>query len=413
MQQLSLFDLNEFIRRVIALNFTGPVWITAEIAEASLSKGHLYLNLVQHSTGEITGDEGIVAQAQAILWQRDRRKIFMAHGQMAEMALSAGAQAKLLVRPDFHERYGLKLHIEDIDPAWSLGVMAMQRRQTIELLQKEGIWDDNRSLQLPAVLQRVAVITSPEAAGFMDFKAHLRENMYGYKFVATVFHAAVQGKNAVAEITAALHPIAENPERFDAVIIIRGGGARLDLSVFDDRDLCRAVAAMPLPVITGVGHEIDESVLDLIAHRALKTPTAVADFLVERNLYFESAILETAARMQQIAGLKVRHHTDLTEQLHQQMQRSAQRVLLSSKSNLDRISAEIPFLTRQRIVSEKQNLAHAEHLAAAFSPENILKRGYSLTLKNGKIVKSSSELSTGDIITTRLPDGTVQSRVEE
>lgn len=413
MQTLSLFDLHEFIRRVIALNFTGPVWITAEIAEASLSKGHLYLNLVQHNAEGITGDEGIVAQAQAILWQRDRRRIFMAHGQMAEMALSAGAQAKLLVRPDFHERYGLKLHIEDIDPAWSLGIMAMQRRQTIELLQKEGIWDENRSLILPAVLQRVAVITSPEAAGFMDFKAHLRENIYGYQFSTTVFHAAVQGKNAVAEISAALNQIAENPERFDVAVIIRGGGARLDLSVFDDRDLCRAVAALPIPLLTGVGHEIDESVLDLIAHRALKTPTAVADFLVERNLYFESAVLEMAAQMQQIAGLKVRHNIDLTEQLHHQMQRSAQRVLFSAKNNLDNISASIPLLTRQRIASEKQNLAHADHLAAAFSPENILKRGYSLTLKNGKTVKSSSELAAGDTITTRLADGSVESRVEE
>ncbi len=411
MQTLSLYDLNEYIRRVIALNFNQPLWITAEIAEASLSKGHLYLSLVQQAAAGAMGNEGIVAQAQGIIWQRDRRKMFMAHGQLAEAALSPGAQARMLVRVDFHERYGLKLHIEDIDPAYSLGIMAMQRRQTIDMLRKEGLWDLNRALPLPAVIQRVAVITSPDAAGFHDFKTHLSQNMYGYRYETTCFFAAVQGKNAEPEICAALLQIAAQQQDFDVVTIIRGGGSRLDLSVFDARELCKTVAAMPVPVLTGVGHEIDESVLDMVAHTPLKTPTAVADFLVENNLRFESALLSTGAQILQFSGMQVQHAAELVEQLNTHCSFAAQRTITATDGILEKISSDLPRLSRQRVQSETNKLAHFEELATVFSPQNTLRRGYSLTVKNGKVVTSAGELQPGDQMTTRLSDGEIQSTV--
>ena len=418
MQTYSLFDLNEYIRRVIALNFNEPVWITAEIAEASLSKGHLYLSLIQQSIPSVPASaqhiepvEAIVAQAQAILWQRDRRKLIMAHGQLAELALSTGTQTRLYVRVDFHERYGLKLHIEDIDPVHALVIMAMQRRKTIDWLRREDMMDRNRSLQLPVVLQRIAVITSQEAAGFQDFNTHLRQNIYGYRFQTDCFFAAVQGKNAETEIGNALDMIAQQQDNFDAVVIVRGGGSRLDLSVFDALELCKKVAAMPLPILAGVGHEIDESVLDMIAHSALKTPTAVADFIIEHNLQFEAGLVNTAAQINHFAARQVRYAADDTEQIRSQILRSAQGILSFSNGILDKISADLPVITQRRLQSERSRLLHFEQLAIVYSPENTLRRGYSLTTKNGKIVKSADELQPGDLLETQLSRGNVESTV--
>jgi exodeoxyribonuclease VII large subunit len=289
--------------------------------------------------------------------------------------------------------------------------MAMQRRKTIDWLRREDLFDLNRSLPLPAVFQRIAVVTSQEAAGFQDFNTHLLQNIYGYRFQTNCFFAAVQGKNAENEICYALDLIAEQKNNFDAVVIVRGGGSRLDLSVFDALELCKKVAVMPLPVLAGVGHEADESVLDMVAHSALKTPTAVADFLIEHNLRFETALVNIAAQIHHLSDRQVRYASEAVKQIRSQILWSAQGILSFSNGILEKISADLPVLVQRRLHTERSRLLHSEQLATVFSPENTLRRGYSLTAKNGKIVKSADELLPGDLIETRLADGSVESQV--
>jgi exodeoxyribonuclease VII large subunit len=408
----TLQDLNAHIRQVIALNFREPIWITAEIAEANLSRGHLYLALVQKSESLGVQEDDIVAQAQAIVWQRDRKRLVMEHGQLSELVLSLGIQARLLVRVDYHERYGLKLHVENIDPAFSMGVMALKRRQTIDSLRKDGLLHLNNTLLLPLVLQRIAVITSQDAAGFLDFKTHLAENTFGYAFQYQCFFAAVQGRNAEVEICTALHQIAQAYDNFDVVVIVRGGGARLDLSAFDSLEVGKMVAAMPIPVFSGIGHEIDESVLDMVAHTAFKTPTAVADFLIERTLRFESLLVEIATNIGHIGHRNVLHALESLQFAQNMVQSASERTLAVAYNNIASYSSEIPVLARQRLKVEHRHLDQLTELAKALAPETTLLRGYSITLKNGKAVLNVAELKSGDRIQTRLGTGNVDSVVE-
>ncbi len=410
----TLQDLNLHIRQVIALNFREPVWITAEIAEANVSRGHLYLNLIQKTADQTVfpgDDDTIVAQAQAVVWQRDRRRMAKEHGQLAELVLQSDVQARLFVRVDFHERYGLKLHVEDIDPTFSMGVMALQRRQTIETLQKEGLLRRNQTLPLPVVLQRIAVITSPEAAGFHDFKAHLAENPYDYTFQYRCFFTAVQGRNAAPEIIVALDEIAARSHDFDAVVIIRGGGAKLDLSAFDSLSLGRTVAQMPLPVLAGIGHETDESVLDLVAFRAFKTPTAVADFLLESALHFESQLLETSAHIGFWGQKMTRYAAESLQMVHAAVLNGAQRVFITAEQQLTNTARDIPYLARQICQTQRAELDRISDLVLALSPQTTLARGYSLTTRDGMIIRSATELTPGDTIETQLADGRVISQV--
>lgn len=408
----TLQDLNAHIRQVIALNFREPIWITAEIAEANLSRGHLYLALVQKSESQGLLEDDIVAQAQAIVWQRDRRRLVIEHGQLSELVLSAGVQARLLVRVDYHERYGLKLHIENIDPAFSMGVMALQRRQTIDTLRKDGLLHQNNALPLPLVLQRIAVITSQDAAGFHDFKAHLAENSFGYAFHCQYFFAAVQGRKAEPEICALLHQIAQVYHHFDVVVIIRGGGARLDLSAFDSLELGKAVATMPLPVFSGIGHEIDESVLDIVAHTAFKTPTAVADFLIERTFRFESLLLEMATNIAQIGHKNVQYALESLQFAQNMVQNATDRTLAIAHNYIAASAKDIPVIARQRLKEEHRHLDQLAELTIALAPETTLLRGYSITLKDGKAVQSATELKKGDRINTKFGAGAVDSVVE-
>ena len=409
----TLHDLNLHIRQVIALNFREPVWITAEIAESSLSRGHLYLSLIQKiaETAVSLGDESIIAQAQAVVWQRDRRRLAKTYGHVAELALSAGVQARLCVRVDYHERYGIKLHIEDIDPSFSMGILAMERLKTLENLQKGGLLERNQRLVLPAVVQRIAVVTSPDAAGFHDFKAHLAQNTFGYAFHYQCFFAAVQGRNAVPEIVAALNQIGQMHTRFDAVVLVRGGGARLDLAVFDSEAVAKAVSMAPLPVLSGIGHETDTSVLDMVAHSAFKTPTAVADFLLERALRFESQLLELSAQMAALGQRVVRYAAESLQMTQHTVTHTAQHNVQTAAAQLTAATRETTYLSRQVCQNQQRALLQMEQLVEALSPQTTLQRGYTLTSKNGTIVRSIAELSAGDVVDTLLADGTTRSVV--
>lgn len=403
----SLFDLNEHIRRVLALNFQQPVWIAAEIAQVGQSRGHFYLDLVQKGA-----EDDLVAQNQAVLWASDYRKLRSAIGSYLDALLREGLELKMQVRVDFHERYGLKLLIADLDPAYTFGQLELRRRQTIQTLHELGLLEKNRSLALPPVLQRIAVVTSEGAAGFQDFREHLEQNPFGYRFDCQLFASSVQGKNAESELREALEKVALQSESFDCAVIVRGGGARLDLAVFDGLELSKMVANFPLPVFTGIGHDVDETVLDLVAHAALKTPTAVADFLLQHNLIFENKILELAERLRSTTDFRLKINQLELERLETAMHWSSRERLRAAARRLDILEENLPALGFQLLRNQHIFLGKMEAICRAFEPESILRRGYSLTLKNGKVVLSASEVAAGDLLETRLREGVVFSSVK-
>jgi len=402
----SLFELNEHIRRILALNFEQPVWIVAELAQVGESRGHRYLDLVQK--GE-NGD--VIAQAQAALWSAEFKQINARFPLGLIPLLRQGLELRMQVRPEFHERYGFKLHITDIDPAHTFGQLDLLRRQTIQTLREQGLFDQNRSLPLPIVLQRIAVISSENAAGLQDFRVHLEHNSFGYAFDCQYFIAAVQGKNAELEIIEALEKIGRSPKKFDCVVVVRGGGAKLDLMAFDGLALCQKAAQIPLPLIVGIGHDVDESVLDLVAHTSLKTPTAVADFLINHNLIFEGNVLEAASDLESIAQniLKIK---DLElERAETTTRFSAREQTKDAVRNLSFLAEKLPAITSQILREHDRELEKMEAIYLNLHPENVLRRGYSITFKNGKAIASSMDVHPGDELETRLSEGLLKSKV--
>lgn len=403
----SLFELNEHIRRVLALNFQEPVWILAEIAQVGESRGHRYLDLVQK------GDDGdVVAQAQAALWVSEFRQINARYPLGLVSLLREGLELRMQVRPTFHERYGLKLHITDIDPAHTLGQLDLLRRQTIQTLRQEGLFDLNRALQLPLVLQRIAVVSSENAAGKQDFLEHLNGNSFGYSFDCQFFNAAVQGKSAELELMAALEKIGKSAKKYDCIVIVRGGGSRLDLMAFDGLSLCQLAAKMPLPLLVGIGHDIDQSVLDLVAHTSLKTPTAVADFLVQHNLNFESDLLGAVENLKSSAQNLLKFIQLDLDRTETTAYFAARAQIQESIRKLDFAEEKLSELALQTLREQQFILEKTEALYLNLHPLNVLRRGYSITTKKGKVIKSSSEVNKGDALETRFWEGSVRSKVE-
>ena len=409
MTTYTLYQLNEYIRRVLSLNLSGMIWVSGEIAQIGNSKGHYYIDLIEKA--EDSGE--IIAKSQAVLWQRTYRRLKRKVGKDLDALLQEGLSIRLKVSVDFHERFGLKLVIEDIDPTYTLGKLEMDRRRTIDELKKLQLLGRNRQLNLPKVLQRIAVISSPNAAGLQDYLGQLRTNPYGYQFENMLFSASVQGQFAEREIIQQLQNIQKKSDKFDLVIIIRGGGAKLDLMAFDQLALSKAVAQFLLPVLTGIGHDVNESVLDLVAHTALKTPTAVADYLVQHNMYFESNLVQYGQKLQQLASLQIREQEYGLNGLSQLIQLKSQNQLKSASQMLTYISNELPNLVQRNIKRELERLNQLESLNQLLSPEAILKRGYSISSKNGQLLRSTEELKAGDVITTRLQNGKVESEVKK
>jgi exodeoxyribonuclease VII large subunit len=402
----TLLDLNTFIRQVIALNFQKTLWITAEIAQLGQSKGHFYLDLVQKGSGE-----EIIAQGQATLWATEYKRLLKKMGLELTAVLQEGLQVKCLVQVEYHERYGLKLNIQDFDPAYTLGQLQLRRRQTLEQLRLEGLLAKNKQLALPQVLQRLAVISSDGAAGLQDFKAHLENNSFGYHFDCQLFNTAVQGKNTETEIMAAAKTIAAQAQAYDGIVIIRGGGSKIDLSAFDGYVLCAALAQMPLPLIVGIGHDIDETVLDKVAHTSLKTPTAVADFILQHNLFFESQVLEMATQIRYWAEQQVYAHQLDLERHEKDLYWSASGQIRSQQQAILLLADTIPFWAEQLLQRQHQQLDNAIQTCQAYDPNHILQRGYSITKRNGQLIKSPTGIAPGDVIETTLHQGVIQSKI--
>ena len=345
MAPLTLTELCALIGEVLDERLAGSFWVKAEISSLSERGGHMYLELV----------DGKTAKMRATCWAGTKEMLTAFFESETGQRLQPGLNVLVEAEIQYHPVYGLSLSILGIDPSYTLGDIARQRQQTINQLQKDGLLDAQQLLPLPTLIRRIAVISSPNAAGYEDFKHQL--DLSPFNFHLSLFPATMQGEQAPKSIIAALEEISG----FDAVAIIRGGGATTDLSCFDNYELCAVCAQYEIPIISGIGHTRDISVLDLVAHQALKTPTAVAEWLIHR-------MDEQAER---VRNLFIR------------LQRTAERQILIRQHRID--------MLQQRL--------------AACNPERIYRMGYSLLTKNGKVVRSVSELQEGDIVTTHLADG--------
>lgn len=428
-QSLTLFELNSLVREAVELTLPDSYWVEAELAEARERGGHCYMELVQKD------DLGtaLVARASARCWRSVWMLVRPHFERVTGESLHAGMKVLLQVHAQFHENYGFSWIVTDIDPTFTLGDMARKRQDVIRRLKEEGVFDLNKELRLSSFANRIAVISSETAAGYGDFCNQLAGNAFGFRFNVTLFPAVMQGGRTEKSIISALNSVNADADGYDCVVIIRGGGAVSDLSAFDSLLLAENVANFPLPVITGIGHERDESVLDMVAHTRAKTPTAAAELLID-NLEHTLDRIEAArtAIVNHVNGrmdfermrlarvceripvlfslVKTRRYARL-DALHERMCSSANRILTAERVKVDRLrSAVIPAVSR-KLTAENHRLELLSQRTEAADPARLLKRGYSITLHNGRTVRSESELKDGDLIETRLGTGKVVSKV--
>lgn len=429
MEPITLYELNELVKETLELGMPDTYWVQAELSEVRVNSGHCYVEFVQKDRRS----NSLVAKARGVIWRNVYAALKPYFEQTTGQLLTAGIKVQVEVSVSFHELYGYSLTVTDIDPSYTMGDMARKRQEILRQLQEEGVLELNKELEMPMLPQRIAVISSATAAGYGDFSNQLSNNARGFYFHTELFPAIMQGDGVEQSILQALDDIYAREQEFDVVVIIRGGGATSDLTGFDTYNLAAAVAQFPLPVITGIGHERDDTVIDMVSHTRVKTPTAAAEFLI--------------GRMQEAA--------DELAFLAQRLNKGVSLLIYESKESLLRLQTRIPAKAMQRVADGKLYLQNAKHriLQGAMtqvsrqrqalpplqlllqmaipqvercryqlmllrqkvvdaSPDKLLTKGYSITLKNGKVVKDANLLKTGDEIVTRLKQGEITSIVK-
>ena len=427
-KRLTLYELNSLVREVIECEMPNEYWVEAELSECRESRGHCYMELIQKDEQNATPVAKASAKCWASKWMIVRPYFERTTGQR----LHAGMKVLLKVYPQFHEAFGFSWIVTDIDPTYTLGDMARKRQEIIRQLKEEGVFDLQKELQLPLFCQRIAVISSATAAGYGDFCNQLADNPYGFQFHTQLFSAIMQGEGVEQSIIAALERIYNKD--IDCVVIIRGGGATSDMSGFDTLALAENVANFPLPIITGIGHDRDESILDMVSHTSVKTPTAAAAFLIDhlktvmdilndsqeqivrlaqQKLTFYKSQFATIAELlpRLFSNVKVRQEARL-DALNNSITHLAQLRLSTFNSQLSTIESKLPILLERRVMTEKHRLQLIEEKAKSLDPTLLLSRGYSITLKDGKTVRDAQQLQPGDDIETRLANGTIHSTVK-
>ena len=474
--QVSLSELQRQVKGSLEDVFSLPIWVKAEISEMTLNRsGHCYLDLVETEEGSDT----VIARCRATIWSYTFRMLKPYFETTTGQVFTEGLKVLLQAKVEYHEVYGFSLNIRDIDPVYTLGDMARHRREIIVRLQEAGVLEMNKELELPLVPQRIAVISSPTAAGLQDFLNQLHNNPHQFVFYTKLFPAVMQGMEAPRSITSVLERIYQYEEMFDAVVIIRGGGAQIDLACFDNYELAFNVAQFPLPVITGIGHDKDDTVIDLVAHTRMKTPTAVAEFLISGALQFSEQLKELEKQFTVLVNDQIEENlnrlNDAADQLSLlvnqlvvkqanrlniariQLTNHSERFLKNQLSELKVLTTDTNnsisiYVTRQNhlleqsgnklnytfrgqivknmnlliqfqqlikiraietIRTENKNIIQIKDKLRLVDPMNILKRGYTLTMMNGKILKSVQKVKVGDLLETRMSDGSIGSSVEK
>ena len=426
-KRLTLYELNSLVREVIECEMPNEYWVEAELSECRESRGHCYLELIEKDEQNATPIAKASAKCWASKWMLIRPYFERTTGQR----LHAGMKVLLKVYAQFHEAYGFSWIVTDIDPTYTLGDMARKRQEIIRQLKEEGVFDLQKSLELPVFCQHIAVISSETAAGYGDFCNQLADNPYGFQFRTQLFPAIMQGEGVEQSIIEALERIYDCD--FDCVVIIRGGGATSDMSGFDTLALAENVANFPLPIITGIGHDRDESILDMVSHTRVKTPTAAAALLIDhlklvldtinnaqdaiarltqQKLSTFNAQLSTLQEMlpRLFSTVKARQEARI-DNLYMRMLSSIRETVISSLGKINTLETRLPIFTDRKIITERHRLQLMEEKAKSLDPTLLLQRGYSITLHNGRAVKDASVLAPGDEMETRLAKGRIISKV--
>lgn len=413
-KHITLSQLQQRIKSVIEQGLPLPLWVVAEIAECKVNySGHCYLELVEktEATDNRAANSVPKAQARAVIWRSQYAMLSAYFESQTGSRLAAGMKILAKVTVSFHELYGLSLQITDLDPSYTLGEVERQKQLTIKSLQADGVWDCNREVELPTLVQRLAVVSSASAAGYRDFCQELQRSPYAFRH--TLFEAVMQGAAAEESICAALSAIAEREEEFDAVIIIRGGGSTSDLSCFNSYRICSYVAQFPLAVITGIGHDKDVSVADMVAHTPLKTPTAVAAWLDERMALLEGKIDEAAQLVIDAARAKTSAEQLRIERWAGLIRELAKQMCERNHSRLTLLHEQLRSAAERTIERESSRLRLAVELVEAHNPQQILRRGFAVVRLGGKAMTHTEGVRCGEQIEIELIDGTLQAEVKK
>jgi len=407
-EKLSLTELQLIIKDSLYLALPGLYWVAAEISEIKENyNGHCYLELVEKHPDEVS----IRSRVKAVIWSSRYRFIKSFFENSAGESLREGLRILIRVKIEYHEIYGLSLVINDIDPAFTIGEVALKRQQILKRLGEEGVITMNRDLEFPILPQRIAVISSANAAGYTDFMNHLKGNSFGYVFYTSLFETPMQGKELESGIINAMERISVHPGGFDLAVIIRGGGSQTDLSWFDNYNVAFYVTQFPIPVITGIGHDKDLSVTDIVAHKSLKTPTAVADFLIECMISAENNLMDLGSEIADKSRLMIEVSKRRIETARSRILPVARNLLLIYRNTINRKKEILESHAKNSLGLLINRVAGFENSLKILDPANVLKRGYSITSINGKIVKECNVLKKDDIIDTRFSDGSINSKV--
>ena len=444
---ISLQELQIGIKDAIQVNFSDYIWIHAELSEVNINRtGHCYIELIEKQ------NEQVVAKIRATIWSFTFRVLKPYFESSTGYEFTSGIKVSLKVKVEFHEIYGLSLNVKDIDPNYTIGDVEVQKRKILNQLEDDGIIDMNADLELPLVIQNIAVISSPTAAGFGDWENQIKQNSQQYKFNYQLFEAQMQGPETGQSIIKALDSIYQQESKFDVVVIIRGGGSKSDLAGFDQYELAANMAQFPIPIITGIGHERDESIADIVAHTALKTPTAVADFLIDQLFQFESNIDDLSSRiintvnailgersyelematqnLRQISKYKIERNKELLLASTKQLLRETHNTKVFSEEKLKYLSEKLTYESKrilrrknESIIEHQLNLRknpqktlqrqerllfQLDKLNNAFNPKRVLDRGFAMIEQSNKIITSSKAIKKEKGIKIIMKDGEVK-----
>lgn len=450
---ISLYELNNLIRRVLNESLPEQIWIRAEMSDVRVNQnGHCYLEFIEKDQF----GKNLVAKARGMIWANTFHLLRAYFENATKQSFASGLKVLVLVSVEFHELYGLSLTVNDIDPSYTLGDQALNRAAILKQLEADGVLYLNKELELPVPVNRIAIISSPTAAGYEDFLDQLHRNAFGFVFYTKLFPAIMQGDRSEDSIISALERIYQYQDCFDIVVIIRGGGATSDLSCFDSYLLAASCAQFPLPIITGIGHERDETVVDIVAHTRAKTPTAVAEFLinnmaeaasgladisqdivslVSQRIQIENArlnvfetkntlVLKAWYREQQTVlssaknvlekGLQRvdKENRNAFLQIEDALKRKIQQTVKDHENIFSQIEESLRRRTKQILKDQQIKLDTIEKHIELSSPDSILRKGYTLTMKGDQVIKQSRDLKPGDRITTRFADGETDSIVK-
>ena len=414
-ERYTLRQLNLLVREAIETELPDEYWVEAELSECRENSGHCYMELIEKDERTNTP----IARASAKCWRQTWQMAKPYFERTTGQQLRAGMKVLLKVYAQFHEAYGFSWIVSDIDPTYTLGDMARKRQEIIRQLKEEGVFDLQRELRIPTFAKRIAVISAQNAAGYGDFCRQLKDNDYGFRFEVTLFPAIMQGEQVESSIIAALNaiyeatvPDGEPSDPYDCVVIIRGGGATADLSGFDTLALAENVAQFPLPVITGIGHDRDESILDMVANTKVKTPTAAAALLIDNLRQVLDRINSAQQHLTTAISTKLSTLNVQLSSLQALIPTLALRTIGDQRHRIEMQESRLPVAIERRLTSQKHLLESLSLKLQGFDPQLLLSRGYSITLHHGRAVRNPKQLKAGDEIETRVESGTIRSVVK-